>query len=238
MYPQREYFDNRQYAWFPSASNAITDDFATDLAKLLWPVARYLFPQGEGCALYLTPMPSLTTLPKLFGPTEFRDGENIVEICFFRAPVWSATGVLTPGAFSSTTGWRDPLDAVCRHWVVRVDLRNLVAAGRLSIHDSLHDVHESREYEQSGVTSTGPVAAPDRFVVLPQIQRAGFGRQILDVQDRAAHEVGAVIAVRQAPSTMTRLLVRRGWQILGPASDDGGFPGSHFKLPSNILVTN
>ena len=175
-------------------------------------------------------MTSLTTLPKLFGPTEVRDADSIAEICLFRARVWSATGALAPDAFSSTTGWRDPLDAVCRHWVVWDDQRNLVAAGRLSVHDSLDDVHESHEYKQYGVASTGPVAAPDRVVVSPQIQRAGLGRQILDVQDLAARETGAVIAVRQASPAMTRLLVCRGWRILGPASADVRFPTVTFQV--------
>ena len=176
------------------------------------------------------PMPSLATLPKLFGPTEVRDADSIAEICLFRARVWSATGAVAPDAFSSSTGWRDPLDAVCGHWVVRDDQRNLVAAGRLSIHNSLDDVHEAHEYKQYGVASTGPVAAPDRVVVLPQIQGAGLGCQILDVQDRAAREAGAVIAVRQASPAMTRLLVRRGWQMLGPASADRRFPKVTFQV--------
>ena len=37
-------------------------------------------------------------------------------------------------------------------------------------------------------------------------------------------------AVRQASPTMVRLLLRRGWQVVGPASDDPRFPGISFQV--------
>ena len=91
---------------------------------------------------------------KLTRPTEVTDPEVIAEICRFRARVWKEIGKLKDDAFGDD-GWRDPIDSRCQHWVIRTDEGRLVAAGRLSMHDTLDDVHQSEEYRQYGVDLTG-----------------------------------------------------------------------------------
>jgi GNAT superfamily N-acetyltransferase len=165
----------------------------------------------------------------LTGPMEGADPVVITEICRFRARVWKEIGKLAEGAFGSD-GWRDPIDSHSQHWVIRTEDGTLVAAGRLSIHDTLDEVHESREYRQYGLDFPGKIAAPDRVVVCPSMQGRGLGWQILDAQDQAAVEHGARHAVRQASPGMVRLLSRRGWKIVGPASTDSRFPGEVFQV--------
>lgn len=162
-------------------------------------------------------------------PIAVDDPETIRQICRFRADVWQATGKLKAGAFGAE-GWRDPIDSDCQHWIIRNADQAIVAAGRLSIHATLDDVHQAEEYRRYGVELTGRIAAPDRVVVCPSMQGSGLGRRILDAQDQAAYQQGAKYAVRQASPGMTRLLRNRGWQILGPASDDPRFPEETFQV--------
>lgn len=163
------------------------------------------------------------------GPTEVADPQVISEICRFRARVWRETGKLKNDAFG-VEGWRDPIDNHCQHWVIRNTTGGLVAAGRLSVHENLDNVHQSEEYRMFGLDLAGRVASPDRVVVCPSMQGCGLGRMILDAQDNAAIGQGAQHAVRQASSGMVRLLRNRGWRICGPASADSRFPGETFQV--------
>jgi len=53
---------------------------------------------------------------------------------------------------------------------------------------------------------------------------------LLDAQDAFARRAGARHAVRQASPAMVRLLVRRAWRILGPATPDPRFTGFRFEV--------
>jgi hypothetical protein len=161
--------------------------------------------------------------------------EEILEICRFRARVWDQTGKLAPGAFG-TDGWLDPIDFDCRHWAIRDERGALVAAGRLSLHWALADVHEAEEYSRYGLVAEGPVAAPGCVVVCPSVQGSGLGGAIVDVQDNTAQELGAHCAVRQASPGMVRLIRQRGWSVLGPASPDARFPGVTFQVAARIFT--
>lgn len=162
-------------------------------------------------------------------PIEINDESTIAEICLLRARVWRDTGNLTPDAFGPN-GWRDPIDAHCQHWVI-VDRRDtVVAAGRLSIHDQIADVHESHEYLKHGINFSGRYANPDRVVVDQAIASRGLGRQILDAQDEAINVQKIDFSVRQASPAMVRLLLRRGWHVAGPATPDQRFPGVEFSV--------
>lgn len=174
--------------------------------------------------------PDSQSRPRVFvGPTEVTDAPTLEEIYRLRARVWRQMGLARDGAFPNGM-WCDPLDANCRHWIVIAPDGSVAAAGRISIHKTLSDVHQAEEYLRYSLDPTGPVAAPDRVVVCPSFQGQGLGRRILDVQDAAAREGGARIAVRQASPDMVRLLRHRGWRLLGPASPDPRFPGVAFTV--------
>ena len=83
----------------------------------------------------------VNSLPVAFPlPQEVTDPAEIAEICRFRAQVWRETGQTAADAFP-VQGWRDPIDGVCRHWVIRDPAGQLLAAGRLSVHATLDEVH-------------------------------------------------------------------------------------------------
>ena len=180
----------------------------------------------------------VNSLPVAFPlPDEVTDPAEIAEICRFRAQVWRDTGQTAADAFP-VQGWRDPIDRVCRHWVIRDPAGQLLAAGRLSVHATLDDVHQAEEYRRYGLDLEGPIAAPDRVVVCPTLQGAGLGRRILDVQDEAARQMGARHAVRQASPGMVRLITQRGWRVVGPASADARFPGVLFQVATKSFASD
>ena len=165
---------------------------------------------------------------ELRGPFEVTDAPTIEAICRFRVEVWRQMGSLAEGAFPDGL-WRDPIDADCTHWVVMRGDR-LVAAGRLSMHESLAQVHQGQEYINTGLQLQGPIAAPDRLVVCPTAQRQGLAWKLMELQDQVAKEAAARYAVSQVSPGMSRLRVRRGWQLVRPATPDSRFPGVDFQV--------
>jgi GNAT superfamily N-acetyltransferase len=163
------------------------------------------------------------------GVIEVDDPRVLDEICAFRAQTWRAVGGLAASAFAEGQ-WRDDDDARGRHWIVRDGAGRLVAAARLTMHATLAEVPEAEEYLRYGLRLHGPIAAPARVVVSPADQGAGLGRRLLQAQDEAALAAGARHAVRQASPAMVRLLLPRGWRVVGPASTDPRFPGVPFQV--------
>jgi GNAT superfamily N-acetyltransferase len=160
---------------------------------------------------------------------EVDDPRVLDEICAFRARTWREVGGLAANTFPEGH-WRDADDARSRHWIVRDGTGRLVAAARLTMHAALEEVSEAAEYLRYDLHLPGPIAAPARVIVCPTAQGSGLGRRLLQVQDDAALAAGARYAVRQASPAMVRLLLRRGWRVLGPASADPRFPGVPFQV--------
>jgi hypothetical protein len=80
------------------------------------------------------------TATRLIGPIEVTGAAQVDEICRLRVAVWSESGQLAEDPFLQDE-WRDELDARgrSRHWaILRGD--EIVAAARLSLHDTLRDV--------------------------------------------------------------------------------------------------
>jgi hypothetical protein len=176
-----------------------------------------------------------TTLERFSSPRAVTSRQEILEICRFRAQVWQQTGQLADGAFGAD-GWLDSIDFECRHWAIRNERGALVATGRLSLHRTLAEVHQAEEYIRYGLISEGPVAAPSCVAVCPSAQGSGLGGAIVEVQDQTAEALGARCAVRQASPGMVRLIRRRGWSVLGPASPDARFVGVQFQVATKTFA--
>ena len=169
----------------------------------------------------------LTTQIEPYHVVQTSNPDVITEICRFRVSVWREEHQLAYGAFPAGE-WRDECDDSALHWLLRDSRQRLAAAGRLTMHDSLAEVDQCHEYSRFELDLAGPVAAPDRVVVARFARGHGLGRQLLDLQDAAAHARGAAYAVRQASPRMAQLLANRGWEVLGPASADPRFPDVDF----------
>jgi GNAT superfamily N-acetyltransferase len=150
-----------------------------------------------------------------------------------RLSVWLGEGA-DPDAFPDGE-WRDERDRSRVHWIVLNEDR-VVATASLSMHDTLADVEEGDVYVRAGLASAGVVAAPARVTVSAECRGRGIAQQLLDVQDAAARQAGATLAVRQASPPMRRLLERRGWREHGPGPADPRFPGVVFTVMSLPLT--
>jgi GNAT superfamily N-acetyltransferase len=158
--------------------------------------------------------------------------DRLDEMFRLRLTVWLGEGA-DAAAFPDGT-WRDASDLRRRHWIVLND-DCVVATASLSLHDSLADVEEGDVYVGAGLTASGLVAAPARVTVSAACRGRGVAQDLLDVQDAAARDAGATIAVRQASPPMRRLLERRGWREHGAGPDDPRFPGVLFTVMSLAL---
>jgi GNAT superfamily N-acetyltransferase len=159
--------------------------------------------------------------------------ERLDEMFRLRLEVWLGEGA-DAAAFPGGE-WRDARDASRLHWVVLNEDR-VVATASLSLHDTLEDVEEGEVYLRAGLSAAGIVAAPARVTVSAECRGRGIAQQLLDMQDAAAREAGASLAVRQASPPMRRLLERRRWREHGPGPQDARFPGVLFTVMSLRLA--
>lgn len=160
---------------------------------------------------------------------------EILEICRFRVSVWrDETGGIS-AAFFPDGIWHDAHDDTGLHWAIHCGQGRLAASARLTLHGTIADVDDADDFVRYGVHLPGPIAAPARVVVRRNARNRGLAKQLLVVQEQAAQEAGARYAVRESSPAMTRLLSRRGWKILGPASPDPRFPGVAFQVAVKVF---
>jgi GNAT superfamily N-acetyltransferase len=162
-------------------------------------------------------------------PVTVWDRESLANIFHFRRRVWEATPTPVKRAFPQGS-WRDPYDEVATHWVIRDEGGRIVAAARQTIHSRWDDFPAAEDYSEYFDELAGPIAHPARMVVCPSAQGQGLASQLIDLQEAAAERAHCRYALRQASPAMVRLLVRRGWQILGPAPFDPRYPGVEFQV--------
>ncbi len=158
--------------------------------------------------------------------------DRLAELFELRARVWIAEGA-DPRAFPNGS-WPDAHDAHRIHWVV-LDGDHIVAGASLSLHPDLSQLEEPHAYEAIVPPAPGLIAAPARVVVDRDHRGRGLAQALLDLQDEAAREAGAVLAVRQASPGMRGILERRGWRAHGPGPLDPRFPGVEFTVMSLAL---
>jgi len=157
------------------------------------------------------------------------DPSRLAELFALRARVWIEDGA-DPSAFPDGT-WSDATEAHRIHWVVLDDGR-VVAGASMSFHSSLAELEEPEAYAAVPTPPPGIIAAPARVVVDSAFRGQGIAAALLDCQDQAAREAGAVLAARQASPAMRRILERRGWRDHGPGPSDPRFPGTCFTVMS------
>jgi GNAT superfamily N-acetyltransferase len=157
------------------------------------------------------------------------EGSRLAQLYEFRARVWTDEGA-DPLAFPGGS-WSDDRDASRLHWVA-LDGDRIVGAASLGLCTSLAEMEEPEAYAALPTPPRGTIAAPARVVVDAAYRGRGLADALLDRQDAAAREAGAVIALRQASPAMVRILERRGWCSHGPGPADPRFPGVVFTVMS------
>jgi GNAT superfamily N-acetyltransferase len=162
-------------------------------------------------------------------PVTVWDRDSLTRIFHLRRHVWESTGTLSKNGCPKGS-WRDPYDEVATHWVIRDDVGRILAAARQTIHSRWDDFPAAEDYSEYVLDLPGPIAHPARMVVCPSAQGQGLASQLIDLQEAAAERAHCRYALRQASPSLVRLLVRRGWEILGPAPVDPRFPDVEFQV--------
>lgn len=170
----------------------------------------------------------MSTVPAGYTVTHC-ERSRLPELFSFRARVWVEEGA-DPHAFSDGA-WTDERDSARMHWVA-LHRDAIVGAASLSVHPSISHVEEAEVYGAVPYPSLGLIAAPARVVVDKDHRGRGIADALLELQDRAAIDAGAVFGVRQASPAMKKLLLRHGWHDHGPAPHDPRFPHVQFSVMS------
>lgn len=131
-----------------------------------------------------------------------------------RAAVWSP---LAPDGFA-TGRWTDEHDAHGVHWAV-VDGGTLVAAARFCVHESLGELPDERFFAGFG-PETAPIGSLNRLVVAASHRRKGLAGRLDDARlDFAAAKECATVACCTHDEHRVRMLLRRGFRVLGEAAN-------------------
>ncbi|TDB64010.1 GNAT family N-acetyltransferase [Arundinibacter roseus] len=120
--------------------------------------------------------------------------EKIKEIGRFRIKGWKMEKGVDPAFFSKDT-WIDSLDQRANHWVITKN-QQIVAASRLSFHDSLHDVPyaDFMKDEHKRLVENRRIASINRLVVAPDYRGIGLSGLLDQVRiDRAVAQKAEVI---------------------------------------------
>ena len=172
--------------------------------------------------------PERTMTAGFRGPERITDPATLEAIYRLRVEVWRETAHVSAVAFADGR-WCDAVDATAVHWAISSG-GDLVAAGRLSVHERLADVPDAEEYGAVGLRLAGPIAAPAHFVVAARARGHGLTGRLREVWLDAARAAGSRFAVCQASPEMCRIARRRGWYEAGPAAADERFPGVPFVI--------
>ncbi|MFO0561174.1 MAG: GNAT family N-acyltransferase [Polyangiales bacterium] len=147
----------------------------------------------------------------------------IDELGAFRVEVWDHEKTARAGA-AAANNWRDPVDAVAWHWLVR-DRGVLVAAARLSLHTDGSDLPDAHLFgDELGAlhgSRSAPLASMNRLVVATTHRNRGVARRLTAERILAAMAARATVVVVSA-STMAPHLAARGFRTLAQR------PGKHF----------
>ena len=156
----------------------------------------------------------MTEEEEAFEPFEVdaRDRVLMGEIARLRYRVWLEEGSLDPEAFvGKNEAWLDDEDSHGRHWAVRNDDGRIVAAARLTMHDSfVEGTRDTVLWKDRGLPL--PVVDLSRLVVDQSTRGKGVGQKLNVVRIDASRQMGAASIIATASEANARLLCRLGFQ--------------------------
>ena len=149
-------------------------------------------------------------------PERIHDPADLEEIYALRVAAWRAR----VDSFPDIGQWTDAEDARAAHWAIR-DGGCIVAAARLSIHDSLAEVPHAEIFD--GVFSKsfdGPIGSLNRLVVAASHRRTGLTQKLDIVRITHARDAGCRHIVLEAHADTPRIaeLTALGFSVVGPSA--------------------
>lgn len=148
-------------------------------------------------------------------PERIHDPADLEEIFALRVAAWRAR----VDYFPDIARWVDPEDESAAHWAVR-DGRRIVAAARLSIHDSLAEVPNAEIFRGAFPDSLeGPIASLNRLVVAASHGGQGHSAALDYIRIDYARNSGCRHVIGETYSGMKRIkqLGGLGFTVAGTA---------------------
>lgn len=172
-----------------------------------------------------SPPKNIVMLDEPYTLTEVAFPDRIAEIGALRIRAWSSEPGIDPVFFSQRT-WIDALDHTSRHWIVTLQ-NKVVAAARMSFHDSLNDVPYASllphkyctRYERKRLVSI------NRLVVDPQFRGRGLAKVLDKVRLNRAMEKGVDIILAQPQLSRLSALDKLGFSYLCELPPTPELPG-------------
>jgi len=150
-------------------------------------------------------------------PVEVEDTTTLQAIYKLRAEVWMGEGI--SAEIFPFGVWQDDCDKHAKHWVV-FNKGQVIASARLSVHQSLKDVPNSKLYEGLSIKTLIPIASINRLVVRRDFRGIGLGKKLDLIRLYTASQLGChtVVAycVKASGEERIRSLKRRGFKIISP----------------------
>ena len=110
--------------------------------------------------------------------------------------------------------WLDELDSLGKHWVA-FDGNEIVAAARLTFHDSLDDLPHSREFSPYNLAIDLPYCFMSRLVVRKEFRGQGLARKLDCLRLREAKQRGAKAAIMLPTPYRVQAVLKLGFVHFG-----------------------
>ncbi len=174
--------------------------------------------------------PERRTTPAHLPMTEVTYPERIIDIGKFRIAGWRDEQGVDPTFFAQTT-WLDALDQNARHWIV-TDGPDIVAAARISFHDSLADVPYAKMLSatQRWHFTGKKIASLNRLVVSPGYRGKGLSGQLDLVRIECARKLGIEVIIAFPQMVRIDSLRRKGFEMIDELPPIPEMPDRRFFL--------
>jgi len=155
------------------------------------------------------------------------DPETLTRIGRLRVEVWRDEGSLADEIVARGE-WTDDSDLSASHWLAKTAGGQLVAAGRLALHESLAGSLDGFVWQRAGRTIPLPLASISRLVVAREARGHGIASELNRLRVEAAKARGARCVTVTASVANARLLERIGFVDTGLVVQFDNRPGVVF----------
>lgn len=161
------------------------------------------------------------------------DQIRLGEIGRFRLEVWRQETAVNEALFPKGE-WIEALDTVARHWIFVDDL-GLVAAARLTIHQTLNDNPDGYLWARAGRSVPLPAGHFCKLVVAKRARGRGLGKRLNATRIEAARASGAKSILVTASEANCRLLLTQGFTDTGIREIFANRPTFEFRALQCLL---
>lgn len=146
-------------------------------------------------------------------PVKITEPQVLDQVYALRVKAWLADGINPDSNLEGI--WKDEYEERARHWAV-LDGEKVLAAARLSIHQSLGDVPSHYVFESLKFEAPTPIASINRLVVHPDGRGLGLSRKLDAIRLQEAKQEGCRTVVAYCLEARVPALERFGFVRVSP----------------------